>query len=700
MGKFLNTTIKAMLMAMIVVTGSGQDTIASDRKDSLRNVNAVLPENEEKACNFLEIAELYYDDNDWDSAVKYTEEAVALGKRLDNERILSRAWYKQSLIYGKMGDLQTSLRKAESSLHAAIAINDSSSIAKGYYQCGNLMRSLGELDTAVLSYRKSLEFFNETGNTLGVLANYNALGNTYAQYSMYDSAAYYFLKSAAICEGSGLEKPLGTIWNNVTKAYIGMNDHENALNYLEKSYRINKNFNQTMELAHNHLHYGMILIEQGKLEESLEHYRLADSIYSLLGSRLGQAHVSNNTGEVYEKQGKYELAMEKYDDAQKFYTEQDHTEGIIVSLQNKADIYSYQGKYDLALAYGDSALAIAGRSGYRNREKEIYRDMARDYHRAGAYRQAYEYHQRYQELSDSIFNMEKAAMIADLTLKYEKERDQAKILKLQNENLEKDLALRKRTSQRNLSLFISLGAILLVLFISLYFRQRAIKNRQITEQKIKRLEEEKKVLAAKALVEGQEDERKRVARELHDGLGTLLSVTRMQFSTIRSKIPENRQIIEKAVKLLEQASSDVRRISHNMMPGLLTKFGLYEAVENLVDEMKEIEGLTVEAIIPDENAARIPENKEIMVYRIIQEMFNNTLKHANAKNISLQMHLVQGNLHIIFSDDGIGFDAEKVSDSKSAGLASIRSRVNFLNGSLSLETKPGHGSRYIIGIPL
>jgi signal transduction histidine kinase len=250
-----------------------------------------------------------------------------------------------------------------------------------------------------------------------------------------------------------------------------------------------------------------------------------------------------------------------------------------------------------------------------------------------------------------------------------------------------------------ITVFVGIGVITLITFILLYLRQRAVKDRIIAQQRIQQLEEEKKLLAAKALVEGQEDERKRIARELHDGLGVLLSTTKMQFSTLKDKSPENKEIIERASKLLEQASGDVRKISHNMMPGLLTKFGLYEAVDDLFDKVSETEGITVRTDIP-EDAERLPENSEIMLYRIIQELVNNTLKHAEAKKIEIQMQLLPDHLDIIYSDDGRGFNVEEKVESKSIGLSSIQSRVNFLNGKLQVSSSPGKGVSYSIKVPL
>ena len=283
--------------------------------------------------------------------------------------------------------------------------------------------------------------------------------------------------------------------------------------------------------------------------------------------------------------------------------------------------------------------------------------------------------------------------------KYEKEKDQAHILSLENENLFKDLRIRTRTNQRNVYFFTGLGIIIIALFLFIFFRYKTKKEKIIASQKIRQLEEEKKLLAARFLVEGQEEERKRIAQELHDGLGVLLSATKMQFSTISDKSPENKALIEKASKFLDQASGDVRKISHNMMPGLLTKLGLYEALEDLFDNLADTRGLNAQIEISGIKE-RLPENQEIMLYRIIQEMVNNTLKHADAKQIELQINVRQEWLDIRYSDDGKGFDVEEKQEQKTLGLQNILSRVKFLNGSVSIESSPAKGCVFIMQIPV
>jgi signal transduction histidine kinase len=172
----------------------------------------------------------------------------------------------------------------------------------------------------------------------------------------------------------------------------------------------------------------------------------------------------------------------------------------------------------------------------------------------------------------------------------------------------------------------------------------------------------------------------------------------MHFTTLRDKTPENKPLIDKAAKLLEQATGDVRRISHNMMPGLLTKYCVLDALEDLIEQVEEMKDIHASMIVEGEQR-RLKENTEIMVYRIIQEMVNNTLKHANAKNIRLEIELDAERMTVDYKDDGKGFDAEEKIKAKSIGLTSIQSRVKFLNGAVTIQSERNKGSHFSIKIP-
>jgi len=402
--------------------------------------------------------------------------------------------------------------------------------------------------------------------------------------------------------------------------------------------------------------------------------------------------VANNRALVYRKQGKYKPALKILTKTLKYYKHHKHTDGIIATWENMAVIYSNIGMSSKSSLLYDSCINLAKKEGSLIRLKDIYHDIYFFYDEHGKHKEALNAYIHYHEVADSIFNLEKAELITELLVKYEKEKDQLQILELENENL-------IRTEERNLLIFFILGIVLVVVFMVIFFLYKHKKNKIISEHKIKQLEEEKRHLAARFLVEGEEKERKRLAMELHDNLGVLLSATKMQFREIRDKSPDNAELISKASKFLDQASKDVRQISHNLMPGLLTKMGLFEALEDLFENLNEQENFDalIEVIGPHE---RLDENKEIMIYRIIQEIVNNTIKHADANKIDLTIIVDAEEINISYADNGKGFNVSEELGNKTLGLQSIWSRVKFLNGRIKIDSDKNSGTVYRICFPL
>jgi signal transduction histidine kinase len=477
-----------------------------------------------------------------------------------------------------------------------------------------------------------------------------------------------------------------------------LKQYDDAVKYLEMSLEINRGRNDARNIALNLTNLGGVCLETDELDKALEYYKQAYQIYKTIGPELLEiGDIYNNIAEVYEQQHQYTKALENLFKAYKLYQKQNYLQGITMTLVNMGNIYTAQGRYEEAEAVLDSSLRVAIRAESRANQKNILWAMANNYYKAGSYQKAYEYYDQYQEIYKELFEVERTAKINELNIKYNNERIARENLALKNDNLEIQLHLKKKSLQSTIFMFTLIGVVLLALLISLYSRHRI----SVSRNKIRQLEEEKKFIGARLLLEAQEQERKRIALELHDGLGVLLSATRIQFSNLKDKSPENKQLIEKASQLLEQATGDVRKISHNMMPGLLTKLGLYEAVEDLFENLDETEGLRAVCEISG-NLKRLPENMEIMLYRIIQEWVNNTLKHAHANNIGMKIREADNHIHVEYRDDGMGFEPEKAlfSDAESLGLKSIRSRVDFLNGKLDIESAPGKGVLYKLVVPV
>lgn len=665
---------------------------AAGQIDSLQNVIANQEDTKKKANDMLDLARAYYLQYQLDSAMSVVSELQALSAEIDYSKGAAEAYYLMGIIYERWGELDSAIDVVTRSNELAQTLKNNSIIAKSSWLLGNISIEKGMLQEALEYFKESLAIYKAGADSGRMLSVYNSIGNLYTTMSVYDSAVVYYHIARELCEAVKNIRGLATVYNQLGKIYRLQGQYDEAVRYINMSMEIGRENDLHYELARNYSNMGITLLNMGNPQEALEWFNREEEARKGTGNQVEMAHLYVNKGTVYNDLEDYGLALQSYDTALAYYSKEGHTEGIVTVYINKANIYSTNGRYKNAEVLLDSALAISKRAGLLDRTREVYSSMASNYYSSGNYKKGYDAFNQYYLLNDSIYNLERTELINSLNLKFERERDRAKILAL-------DLQLQKQTTQRNAFLYGGISLVAFVIFLALYFRQRAVKDRIIKEQRIKQLEEEKKLLAAKALVEGQEKERKRIAQELHDGLGVLLSAARMQFTTIRDKSPESRPLVEKAAKLLEQASGDVRKISHNMMPGLLTKLGLLEAVNELLDKVEETSGLKVNRVIPDIEE-RMPENTEIMLYRIMQEMINNTIKHADASVIRLKIEPAEDVVKIWYEDDGKGFDVEEKLEAKTLGLSGIQSRMNFLNGKLEIKSGEGTGVLYLLEVPV
>lgn len=671
----------------------------NDEVDQLRRLIAMQSDNIQKVDHLIQLSQAYRR-RDTDSALICCDQALQIAEKLDYGEGIAQIFYKKSLIYRSIGEHNQALNFARKTLQLGDSLKDSLCMAKAYFQLATILRETPDKKAALDYYMKSLHLYSDQKDTTSMISLYNGLGIFFEQTSNYDSAAIYFHKTIALSEIKGVRENLGVIFGNLGNVYYKLGDFINARKYLELSIGIDKEYGDLKNnMANTFTRLGNLANQENNLHAAMDYFRQADSIYQETNEAKGHHDIHLCYADIYRQLEKINLSLENYDEAMRYYRENRLSEGMIAVWQGKASVYAGRENYDMALLLYDSCLSMATESGDMSRLREVLGNIAEIYFKAGNFEASLKYYKRYQQVKDSIFDLEKSETINDLRLKYEKEKDQLRILNLEKDNLAKDLRITKRTNQRNIYSFTALGIAAIAAFLLIFLRNRAKKNKIIAEQKITQLEEEKKLLAVRSLVEGQEEERKRIAKELHDGLGVLLSTTKMQFSAIRETNPESKALIEKASKLLEQASGDVRKISHNMMPGLLTRLGLFEALEDLFENLADTRGIQTSLEIKGA-AERLPENKEIMIYRIVQEMANNTLKHAEAANISMQVEVHPKSIALTYSDDGKGFPVGEKLAQKSLGLQSIRSRVKFLDGNISIESSLGKGVLYDIVIPL
>ncbi len=254
--------------------------------------------------------------------------------------------------------------------------------------------------------------------------------------------------------------------------------------------------------------------------------------------------------------------------------------------------------------------------------------------------------------------------------------------------------------RRNRILIVGgIGASGALIILGLFYRNSRQKNllaeqeRKYQQEQIKYLERQQQVVSLQSMINGQEAERTRIAKDLHDGLGGLFSTVKMYFSTLQHDTPmlKENDLFQKSYSIVDTASVEVRRIAHNMMPEVLMKLGLVNAVKDLCDNISAGKLLTVSLEVHGMNK-RLNATTEIMLFRIIQELLNNVIKHAQATQAIIQFIRENERLSVIVEDNGLGFNTQESDERNHSGMATIKSRVNYLNGKMSIDSEKNVGT--------
>ncbi|KFF26967.1 sensor histidine kinase [Chryseobacterium vrystaatense] len=349
---------------------------------------------------------------------------------------------------------------------------------------------------------------------------------------------------------------------------------------------------------------------------------------------------------------------------------------------NKYDILKKLKRYREAKDVLENILAEKSLVLDLNNRKTIYKQLSALNEEMGNAKEALVWEQRYSKLNDSLSSANVRLEINKLETKFNTAEKERKIATLNAEKNQKDLEVNKKNSYLwGLSLVLLL-LVSLLLFLFVIFR----KNKKINEQRINDIKQKEELSLTRAILDGEERERERIARDLHDGLGGMLAGVKINFSTWSSNHlhPEKDQEFYKILGKLDNSVSELRHIARNLMPESLINFGLETALNDLCEfySRKDLD-IDFQTIDIKKN---LPLPIQLNIYRIVQELLANAIKHAEASNILLQCSQSTENFLITIEDNGKGFDKNIEQTTKSMGLRNLKNRVNYLKGTMEISS--------------
>lgn len=533
----------------------------------------------------------------------------------------------------------------------------------------------------------------QTNDFKGSAAVEDNMGTILLGKSEWDKAAPHFYKAVEWADKAQADTLKVLPYINLAHIFETLGDQKQERHFLSKAYDIAKKYNNAKLTAIAGVSLMMSHIETSDLDSARA---IANHVMRHMQGNQAMKACSYYALAVWESaQGNWRTADGYY---LKMKTDPDMPEHFRHTFSYAyANFLADRKLYEKAQPIYEDVIAKARKY---QRQGDLH-DVLEKYHAflatAKDYKRAYEVAVEYMAVHDSTHRLQMEESVRDINIKYETaEKEKA----LQTSKL----ALSEKTNQRNLLLG---GLVLLALLGSMaFFWQRnrvqltqhlRDRDAQIAQQKIAQLKREQEHLAFKAMASGEEAERNRLARELHDGLGGILSGIKLALTARKKDGVETEH--RATVDMVDKAGSELRRIAQNLMPESLAKFGLVAALEDLCADLEHYAGLQT-SFQHYGLQQPLPEPVVLPVYRIVQEALNNIVKHAQATEVMVELILENQQLHLTIEDNGIGFRPESEADFGGQGIKNIQSRVDYLHGSIELDRTPDHGATINITIPI
>jgi two-component system, NarL family, sensor kinase len=570
-------------------------------------------------------------------------------------------------------------------------------IAKSYIQKGDYNKSLNSsfksakiYEDFTISKDEVLALFGKKWTAI----TYTDIGSSYDYLGNYLDAIDYHLKALKLFEEINDSKGIGIANNNSGIIHFNQGNYKEALKLFFNAIKINEKSKNYRGLAGQYSNVGMVYNGMGKYSEALEYYTKSEKIYKEIGEKMDLPFVYGGIANVYDNMKNFDKAIKFNLTSLQLYEEYGNKNGISVCYNNLGRIYFQKGDstnafkdYFKAIEYYKKALTLSKETETRKNIMNNYAGLSFAYSKIGVYDKAYEFHKRYTSLKDSLHNTETSKQISELQIRYDTEKKDQQIALLEKEKQITDT----ETKRKNILVASSVGGfVLIVLVLFLFYNRQQLKKQNLLQKEL-----------TGAVVKGQDEERKRIAKDLHDGLGTLLSTARINVNTLEDKIPvgnENKKLFDNALQIIDKLNSEVRYIAQNLMPETLNEFGLVAAVEELIDAINRTGKLKI-TFKHYELSNELEKQLEINLYRIIQEIVNNTIKHSKATQLSIELVQHEDSIVLLTEDNGIGFNTENKSQT-GMGIKNIQARLNVFNGTLHIDSNPNNGTITTIEIPL
>lgn len=548
-------------------------------------------------------------------------------------------------------------------------------------------------------YSKALDFYfkalklaviKDDTTRMGDL--YNNMGLVNYKTGNYKDALDDFLKAVKVYLTINDVRNHASTLNNIGLMYSDINNFDMAFSYFIQAYQGFQKKNDTIGIAAAYSNLGTLYVKKNIPDSSFYYFDKAIDLESRTQNKFGLSSTLEESAHAFVHVSNYKKALENYEQSALLAKSINYPYQQATANLGLSKLFLITGPVENAMKYALDAMQIANQIANNKLKYEAHEVLSNIYEKTGDYHKALENFRISTNIKDGVISQTKLHQIYNLEIQQLSQATEIQQLEIQRQEL---LLSKKNT----IIVIIILSFLLIIAGVYLYYHNYKHRQQASLQNTILSLTEKK----SRAAVEAEIQERKRIGQELHDGLGQMLSVARLNISVLQQKssLTEERkkELLDAAMYSVDKAFYELRDISHNLAPSVLTEKGFIGALKDLSDQINQSKVMKVNLETFGLNGS-LDNLIENTLYRAVQELINNTIKHAKATNIYLQLVKSETEITLMDEDNGVGFNMNNTLIENGGGLSNIRSRVENLSGSIFIDAMADRGTIITIVIPL
>jgi len=574
--------------------------------------------------------------------------------------------------------------------------------AEGFcnFYAGNYRRSALTFDSSAYLWKKY--------NRLNYFKALNDKATALMFNSEYHKALLSFFECMEMDKYINDKKLTGKVLNNIGLVYESINDPDKAILYEKQSLAYKRTTHDSLSLARTYGNIGDAFANKEMPDSAIIYEQHSYRLYFLAHDKVGISIALGDIGNMYRKKHMTDSAISYLQRAVVIAQKLSYVENTANIEDYLAESYLQWRDFKNAWKYASLANTFVPQITDNDFLQEHYNLMYRYFKQAGNTLQAFSYLQKLKAVDDSIFKQKINIQNEKIAFEYEYKQKKLKDSLVFQSHINAS-EKRAAASRNRFNISLSLLLIAALLAVTWYSRSKLLQKQNIVvlqnvtmqAQKIKELENEKQLLASQGVLKGQEEERSRLAKDLHDGLGGLLAGVKHSIINMKENLfarSANVPVFERSLNMIDTAIKELRRVAQNMMPEALAKFGLAEALKDYCASSCTASCKVVFQSFG--NDKQVDSSIGIIIYRIIQELVNNALKHSTATQVMVQLVKGDGWITLGVEDNGKGFDVNELKQATGCGWSNITSRVDYLNGNIDIKSQYGTGTSVNIEIKI